>query len=90
LNTGFDGYLTLPLDIARHIIIMPLGPEVHTLADGSRVRCPVGSTRIDWNEEERETEVLIVGKNPLMGTRLLEGAQLTIEMNEGGEVFVEL
>jgi predicted aspartyl protease len=42
LDTGFDGYLTLPPEIAREIAIRPIGPQTQMTADGRLVECPVG------------------------------------------------
>ncbi len=60
------------------------------LADGSHVECPVGSATLDWDGEDREVEILVMGANPLIGTLLLDGGQLTIDLNEEGEVTVEI
>ena len=45
---------------------------------------------LDWNGERRAVEVLALENNPLIGTYLLDGCHLDIEMEEGGEALIEL
>jgi len=90
VDTGFDGYLTLPADVVRRLFVEPFGPQTQMLADGTQVECPVCYITLPWNEETREVEVLVLGRSPLLGTLFLEGCQLTVDMSEGGELTVDL
>jgi clan AA aspartic protease len=90
VDTGFEGDMTLPSDILRQLNAQPLFLSVRTLADGTVRECPVYRITIEWNDEPREVEVLALENNPLLGTYLLDGCHLDIEMEEGGEIVIEL
>jgi hypothetical protein len=53
------------------------------------LECPVYQLDLDWDEESRTVEVIALEHNPLLGTTLLEGCHLDIDMTEGGEVVIE-
>lgn len=44
---------------------------------------------IQWDDEERVVEILAMEGNPLLGSELLYGSLLQIEMMDGGEVSIE-
>ena len=89
LDTGFEGNLTLPAAIVRELDAPNRGSQFRLLADGSSVECAINYLDIDWNGESRRVEILVLETNPLLGTLLLDGCHLDIEMTEGGEVIVE-
>lgn len=90
VDTAFDGELKLPAEIARRLAVAETGPQTRLLADGSLVDCPVYQATVIWNEAPRLVEVLVLPGNALIGTLLLDGTHLDIEMEEGGEVVVEI
>ena len=90
LDTGFDGDLALPLSILRQLNAKPLFLSLRALGDGSLLECPFYQVDLDWGEESRTVEVLALEHNPLLGTMLLEGCHLDVEMTEGSEVVIEL
>ena len=90
VDTGFEGEMTLPGALLRRLDAQPLFLSLRRLADGTERECPVHRIPLDWNEEARTVEVLVLENNPLIGTLLLEGGRLDIEMEEGGEVVIEL
>jgi hypothetical protein len=44
---------------------------------------------IEWNDEQRLTEVLVLEGNSLLGNELLYGSLLQVEMTDGGEISIE-
>jgi clan AA aspartic protease len=90
VDTGFDGDLILPTHFLRQLEAQPLYNTVRSLADGTLRECPVYEIEIEWGEEIRIVEVLGLERNPLLGTTLMEGCQLNIDLTEGGEVNIEL
>ncbi|WP_293080709.1 hypothetical protein [Okeania sp. SIO3B5] len=42
-----------------------------------------------WNGEERTVRVVGTGRRPLLGTAMLEEAELVIQFTEGGLVTIE-
>jgi YD repeat-containing protein len=59
------------------------------LADGTERERPWCTINLDWHGEGRLTEVLVLDGNPLLGTQLLAGSLVQIEMADGGEVLIE-
>ena len=89
IDTGFDGDLTLPPDFVRHLEVHDLLPVRIRLADGTEQDCLEGTIFLDWNGEQRTTQVLILGNSPLLGMALLDGCQVCFHVSDGGEVTVE-
>jgi clan AA aspartic protease len=90
LDTGFDGDLTLPSRLVRLLQTAPLFTSLLSLADGSIGDFPVHELVLEWNGTDRPVEVLVLEGSPLLGTLLLDGCQVHLDMVEGGEVVVDL
>ncbi len=89
IDTGFTGYLCLPLE-AVSLMGLPFLYELPAnLANNSWVDMPVHQAVIIWNGEERVVNVLATGKRPLLGTALLNEHELVIQFTEGGLVTIE-
>jgi clan AA aspartic protease len=88
LDTGFIGFLTLPVAAVEALQL----PYVHTitghLADGQRVPIDVYRATIRWDDKIREVEVLATGENPLLGNALFEGHRVTLEYQAAGTVGI--
>lgn len=89
VDTGFDGELAVPPDLARRLDILAQGHKSLELADGSIIVSPFVTIELDWEDELRPTEVLVLDGSPLLGAALMDGNLLQAEMQEGGEVFLE-
>jgi clan AA aspartic protease len=89
VDTGFAGFLTLPTPAisALHLPLIRAVPA--NLADDSSVLVFVHAATIDWNGEEREVEVMALGRRPLLGTLLLDGHDLAIQFADGGLVTID-
>jgi clan AA aspartic protease len=89
LDTGFAGYLTLPpAAVAR--LALPFRYRVPAgLADGSRIMVAVHMATVVWHGAERRTEVISTGKQPLLGTSLLDGNDLAVRFADGGPVTIQ-
>ena len=90
LDTGFDGYLCLPLTIA-----VPLGLELidaadSELADGTIVEDePVFAGNVEWNGEIMDVEILLTKSSKvLIGTSLLKGTEVQLNFSTS-EVFIK-
>ncbi|MBC8139398.1 MAG: clan AA aspartic protease [Fibrella sp.] len=89
VDTGFTDALCLP---APAVVALGLPFQFDfpaSLADGSQVLLPVHEATILWNDSEQKVHVLATGNRPLIGTALLDGAELVIQFAEGGLVTVE-
>lgn len=56
---------------------------------GQQFRCPSYEIMLDWNDEPRPIEVLILEGDPLLGTILLQEYLVQMEMTEGGQVAIK-
>jgi clan AA aspartic protease len=89
VDTGFQGFLTLP-SAAIAQMGLPYAARIDAnLADNSSVATDVYWASILWNGIEREIAVLAMGQRPLIGTALLENYHLSIDFCDGGTVLVD-
>ncbi|MEH1890376.1 MAG: clan AA aspartic protease [Nostoc sp.] len=89
IDIGFTDYLCLPPE-AVVLLDLPFLYELPAnLADNSWVDIPVHEAVIIWNGEERVVNVLATGKQPLLGTTLLDQHELVIQFIEGGLITID-
>jgi clan AA aspartic protease len=89
VDTGFDGEIALPSELLRDLDAAYAGDHPILLADRTYRRRSVHRILLEWGEEDRETEIIEMDGNPLIGNGLLRDNLVEIEMREGGEVAVE-
>ncbi|MEH1907225.1 MAG: clan AA aspartic protease [Nostoc sp.] len=89
VDTGFEGFLTLPSTVVTELDLPYVAPIKANLADNSRTITNVHQATILWNGTERVIPVLAMGRRPLIGTALLEDCHLSIDFCEGGTVLVD-
>ena len=89
IDTGFNGYLTLPADLVKRLRLQPAGNRRATLGDGTSVVLKVYLTKVIWHSHEREVLVLQAEGGPLIGMSLLFGNRVTLTVVSGGEVTIE-
>ncbi|GAP97826.1 clan AA aspartic protease [Leptolyngbya sp. NIES-2104] len=84
VDTGFEGFLTLPPAMIRELKLPYVARIDANLADDSSVAAYAYLIRIVWNGVEREVAVLGIGRRPLIGTALLEDCHLGIDFCDSG------
>ena len=89
IDTGFEGDLALPPALVRQVECVAGFDQFRALADGSKIPCPVHNFELEWNGDLRETQIVTLGGNPLLGVHLLAGCRLEMEFVEGTEVIIE-
>ena len=89
LNTGFEGELSIPSTLISDLNTNFVTNRDILLADGSVRLTPLYEILLDWNDDIRSTEIIVLEGRPLLGTLLLEGSHLQIDMNNGGEVVID-
>ena len=89
VDTGFEGFLTLPPSIIADLGLPYLININANLANNSSVETDVYLAKIVWNGVERNVAVLAIGRRPLIGTALLEDCHLSVDFCEGGTVLVD-
>ncbi len=90
IDTGFVGYLTLPLNVIQIMELPFIRRMPANLADNSTIFVEVYAATFFWNGELREEEVLATGIRPLAGTLLLNGTNLNVQFSEGGLVGIDM
>ncbi len=89
IDTGFNGFLTLPSSIITALDLPWNASDIVTLGDGSETLFDLYSITIIWDGQFREIDVAESETDPLIGMSLLYSYGLRIDAVEGGIVRVE-
>jgi clan AA aspartic protease len=88
VDTGFNDYLTLPLQAIK-LMNLPLYSSVSArLADNSESLLPIHLATILWDGDKKVVPVLATGLKPLLGTNLLKGFRLEVDFDANGLVSI--
>jgi clan AA aspartic protease len=88
IDTGFNGYLTLPSQLVDQLGFPYLYRQEGELADGSLHVFDVHAVTVLWGGKERQVEVEVADTDPLLGMALLAKHSLSIKAASGGKVSV--
>jgi len=88
IDTGFDGSLSLPSSIVVQLGLPWRQRGRALLADGSESVFDIYEATVDWDGESRRIAVDEAETVPLIGMSLLEGYELTVQVQRGGNVTV--
>ena len=89
VDTGFNGYLTLPPTLVAELGLSVEGDGEAILADGSEVTFNVYGVTVVWDGQPKYVETAAVGIDALVGMMLLDRQSLFVEVAAGGRVFVQ-
>ena len=89
VDTGYNGFLTLPPVLVSELALPFVTSGEATLADGSAVSFDIHMVTVDWDGQARHIEVDAAETTPLIGMRLLAGHDLHVEVEHGGQVVIE-
>ena len=89
IDTGFNGYLTLPKATLNPLALQPAGNRIATLGDGNTVILEVYLAVVIMNDQEREVLALQAVGGALVGMSLLYGNRVTITVLDGGDITIE-
>lgn len=89
LDTGLEGDLTIPLTLPAHLDAPRVAFGSVLMADGSDRRVAIHEVVINWDGEQRVVEAYALEGRPLLGSTILDGYHLDIDMTEGGDASVE-
>ncbi|MBT9149622.1 MAG: hypothetical protein DDT28_01057 [Dehalococcoidia bacterium] len=89
IDTGFNGYLTLPSDLINSLKLQLVGNRRATLGDGNVVVLDVCLAKVLWYGQEREVLVLQADGGPLVGMSLLYGSRVMLEVVDNGDVTID-
>ena len=88
VDTGFDGWLSLPPDLIAQLDLRWKRRGRAILADGSECVFNVYEAIVIWDGNPLTIPVDEADSDPLIGMSLMESYQLTVQVFEGG--FVEI
>ncbi|MFL6263701.1 MAG: clan AA aspartic protease [Thermoanaerobaculia bacterium] len=88
IDTGYNGFLTLPRDLVRQMDLPFLRSSRAILGDGSIIEFDLYEVTVVWNGRLRRIPVDAADVFPLLGMSLLDGHALNIEVIEDGSVLI--
>ncbi|MCW5313234.1 clan AA aspartic protease [Nostoc sp. KVJ3] len=89
MDTGFNGYLTLPVQAVSAMNLPSYSSTPIKLADGSEALSAIHLATIVWDDVEKIVLVLASGYKPLLGTAMMEEYHLEIDFEDNGLVSLE-
>lgn len=89
IDTGYNGFLTLPKRMIEDLDLTFVGPARAALGDGREVRMDLFLASIQWEGGPRDILVLESEGGTLVGMGLLDGCRVVLDVEEGGVVSIE-
>ncbi len=89
IDTGYNGFLTLTHALVAAFGLPLLYANYAQLADGSTAMLPVHGATLNWDGQWRLIEVDVTDIKPLVGTALVGGYEMKVQMVAGGSVTLE-
>ena len=89
LDTGFTGYLTLPVAVLDRLNLHPYHRELGTLGDGSQCAFDVYRGFIIWDGTLQEIDINASESTPLIGMAMLYGYHVKFDAIEGGTAIIQ-
>ena len=89
VDTGYNGYLTLPPSLVASLGLHRRSHGQANLADGSVAYFDYYGVTVLWDGNMRDVDAGELDSSPLVGMRLLYGHDLGIRVRIGGSVVVQ-
>lgn len=89
VDTGFTGFLTLPLLVLNALGLRAYSREEGTLGDGSICIFNIYSGFVIWDGAFRRIDINESEATPLIGMSLLYGYRVQFDAIEGGSVTIQ-
>ena len=89
IDTGFNGFLTLPPALVTTLGLMRRSRGRALLANGSEELFDIYGVTVLWDGQQRYVEADAVDTTPLVGMSLLDGYDLYIQVADGGQVVIQ-
>lgn len=90
IDTGFDGFLSLPSEMIVRLELPWTISNSATLGDGSETVFDFYIGTVIWNGQYRTIDIAESETEPLLGMAMLYGYRLQVDTVEGGVVKIEL
>lgn len=89
IDTGFNGFLTLPRVMVQTLQLPLAGNRRVTLGDGSTVVLDLYLATVLWDTQPREVLVLAAEGGSLMGMAMLYGHRVILHVVDNGDVLID-
>jgi clan AA aspartic protease len=89
IDTGYDGWLTLPPDVIARLQFPWSRRGLAVLADGSEIEYDVYEAVIVWDRGRRLIEIDESDSDPLVGMAMLAGYELNVQVRPRGKVTIK-
>ena len=89
VDTGYSGFLTLPLKVVAELGLPFAHVSQAFLANDEEVTFEVHEATVLWDGKPREIEADATGSTPLVGMLLLDKHKLNIDVEDGGRVLIQ-
>jgi clan AA aspartic protease len=89
IDTGFDGFLSLPSEIITRLDLPWTISNSATLGDGSETLFDFYAGTVIWDGQYRTIDIAESDTEPLLGMAMLYGYRLQVDTIEGGVVKIE-
>ncbi len=89
IDTGFNGFLSLPSAIIATLDLPWSASDIVTLGDGSETLFDLYAATVIWDGHYREIDIAESETEPLIGMGLFYGYRLQIDAIEDGIVRLE-
>lgn len=89
VDTGFNGFLTLPTALVSELGLPFVSIGRATLADGNEIAYEVYGVAVLWDDQPRDIEADAADTRPLVGMMLLDEHDLSIRVRDGGRVVIQ-
>ncbi len=89
IDTGFTGFLTLPLPQIAKLGFPYQGLIDAQLGNGSAAEFDMFAGAVVWGGQLRHGIVLAVDGSPLLGMALLSGSRVCLDVIDNGSVTIE-
>jgi len=88
VDTGFNGWMTLPSALLRALRLPFRGSGLATMADGTETLFDIYEGTVIWDGHPRQVSVHVSDSDPLVGMGMLYGFELNIHVVAGGGVAI--
>ena len=89
VDTGFNGFLTLPPTLVAELGLTRLGHKSLVLANGRRAAFDTYGVTVSWDGQSRFIDADEANTTPLLGMAMLNDHELTIQVRYGGRVVIQ-
>ena len=89
IDTGYNGYLTLPGNAIRSLQLPFAGHRRGILADGSVLVLDVYLGSASWHGRPLDVLIAQADGTPLVGMSLLRGSRMTVDVIDDGDVVIQ-